>query len=460
MSQTKHRLARFGSQLLVAASLGCGTDEALPASAELLTGHEIDAWSAMPAPATVRVDLAQGEQRTKLAEGRAPASIFDIDPASIPRGTIAALGARAFDASGAVVLNGATVPFFINNIAGVRVPIFLARTGGWSRPPGTLERAHQHAAVAVAGHQYLIAAGGDTLASGNAAFPDFYDVANWTTLKGQAPLPRAPKSLVAVSLGLLVVDGEGATWLDLTTNKTNAAAPPDGLSFAEVTGGDTVALPSRVQFLIGGTRADGTPTNKVVRIDTDGHFRTVLLAAPRLGAAAAVVGGKLFVVGGSVGSEGAGAEVLNAGEDAFEPVALAADGSSGLAVEALEGSTAILVGGSDAAGAAMPVRTFDTSCATACATTTVGEMPIALRRTRAFAQKAGEVLVVGESADSETHAFSVTVTGGVATVAERALRERRIGATALLLPNGQVGVVGGLKTEGTDPVTTIEAFFP
>jgi len=88
--------------------------------------------------------------------------------------------------------------FFLDAIEAVTVPVFVARSGGWSRPPDTLEHPHRKPVVITILPHLVIAAGGDAIPGVDGSVPDFYDAALWTTLRSQPPLPRAPKSALFV----------------------------------------------------------------------------------------------------------------------------------------------------------------------------------------------------------------------------------------------------------------------
>jgi hypothetical protein len=183
------------------------------------------------------------------------------------------------------------------------------------------------------------------------------------------------------------------------------------------------------------------------------------LGTPRVGAGASVVGTTLVVAGGT--DAGPMAEVLSASQTSFTPLSYPSDATTGLGVAAVDATTAAAAGGKDpATGAAAAVRTFDTTCATDCTTTEVVAMPVALDRTKVFVIDGNRMLVIGESDDGQDRAFLVDTAGAQPTVDEKPLREPRKGATPTLLPNGQVGLVGGQLVDTGAPALTIEAFIP
>jgi hypothetical protein len=263
-----------------------------------------------------------------------------------------------------------------------------------------------------------------------------------------------------VGAKLLVLDSTNASWLDLSTDGVEAATAPEGLTFAEIAGGDTVALSDGTLFIVGATRATGDPTSKVLRVAPDRSLHALALGTARLGAAATVVGEKLVVAGGS--SMGAGVEVLNDTQSALVTLGVPADPTTGLGLTALDGTTMLMAGGKDpTTGAGASVRTLDVSCGATCTPNDLGPLPSALTGARAFRLESVKALVTGDTDDGETHSFVLTTGGAKLEISEQPLRERRKGASATILPNGQVGLLGGLSIDGSgSPVSSFEAFFP
>jgi hypothetical protein len=438
---------------------GCSTGNLPPSNVVFLSGQETDLWTRDPAPTKIQVDLVESDKRTSLGEAPAASTGMNIPTGGVPLDVYARFDASAVDGTSALVAHGSSLTFFLSELYGLTIPIFVARSGGWSRAPDKLEHAHRKPIVVTALDEYVITAGGDPVPGVDGSVPDFYDLANWTTLRSQPPLPRAPKSAAVVAGVMLVIDATGATWLDLGNDAVEPAVAPEGLSFAEIAGGDTVHLGDGTQLIIGATRSTGDPTSKVLRIATDRTLGALSLITPRLGAAAGVAGDKLVVAGGS--TAGAGVELLNDAKTAFVTLGVPADPTTGLGLAALDGTTVLLAGGKDSAGASATARTLDVSCGAACTINDLGPLPSLLTSTRVFRVDAGKALVIGDTEDGETHAQLVATGSGKLEATDTPLRERRKGATATLLPNGQVGVVGGVSVDGTDtPLSTFEAFFP
>jgi hypothetical protein len=438
--------------------VGCSSPDPLPpADVHLLIGQENETWSADPAPTRVQIELVESTRRVVVGEATAPASIISIKDPGFTPGSVASFEATAIDAEGTPLVRGASVPYVLYSLKSADIPIFVARSSTWSRPPENLGHGRNNPIALVVWQQYVIVAGGE-LKDVSPAVPDVYDAINWQAQKTQPPFPRAPRSMALVGTTLLCIDDAGASWVDLYDDRTSNEPAPAGLTFAEVAGGDVFQLADGSSYVVGATRAKGDPTAKVLRIDKNGILRTLILAAPRLGAAAGVVAGNLVVWGGS--AEAPGAEVLNKTSDAFSPLAFPPDATAGLGLGTFDGTTALLAGGKDPmTGAASAFRTFDVTCAADCAAAELAMAPLALQRTHVFPLAAGNLLVTGDSDDGEFHAFTVLTSSGMPEITERPLRERRKAATALRLPNGQPGVLGGENPETAAPALSIETFF-
>jgi hypothetical protein len=552
---------------------GCSTASTPPGQAVLLTGPEGDIWSAAP-PASVSLDLVlDNNTRTSVGQTNAPsASNLTVrlhDPGGLTAGAIGQFVATAVDSSGAPLIGGSTVPFLLNGIDGLALPVFVGRLGTFARPPDVLRIPHQHPALGIVLHAYLLASGGDVIAGTDPTSDDVYDLSTWSTLQSQPAFPRAPRSIVTVGTEVLLIDDAGATWLNLYTSGQDDGVPPTGLTFTDVAGGEVFTASGGHQYLVGATRTTGPDTDKVLRIDNDLTLHALTLNTARTAAAAVVVGDQLFVVGGSADPASSGVEALlsdcGSGTECFRSVPFfPADGTAGagMAQGLVTSSTATDAGsatqdagmgpepavdleaavdpdasgdqeagagpdasgdleagaGPDASGdleagagpdaggdldatadagiesgavdagsvTAAPgmiiaflaggssggqpggLRRLDLSCATQaasmsstpppCSIRDIAPLPLALARTHAFALKPAELLITGETDDGVNHALTFDLTS--LSFGLPALREPRKGASVALLPNGQVGFVGGLSADTGLPVSTIEIFIP
>ena len=440
--------------LLLLAACSSSTD--LPSGViTISTGQEPDAWTNEPAAQSVLLEMVQ-TTRTTLAKVPAPATTVSIGTDG-PSSAVASFEATAFDADSNPVMHAWSVPLYVHGFAGAEIALFMGRVGGLSRAPGDLLFPRQHPQLAIFYHGYLLISGGDGAQTNGPAL-DIYDMARWSVAPEQTPLPKVPKSWAVAEPDLLLIDDTGALWLDTSTWATSAPVAPAGFDFAGVAGGQTILAPDDTQYIVGGTRVTGEPTGSVLRIDTDGSLHAIKLVTPRLGASAAIVGGQLLVVGGS--DTGAGAEVSNAAGTGFTPLPFPPDATIGAALVAKDSTTMVLAGGHDPSSDAIAgFRTMDLGCTQDCAQSAIADADFAFDHPQLFALNAGQLLAVGESTTGETHVFTFDTEIGHA-LNEIALSAPRAGASAFMLPNGQVGVLGGTSLADNSAVSSIELFFP
>lgn len=421
----------------------------------LTTGQETDAWTVEPSAKNVVLEMVQGAKRTTLANVPAPVTSISIGTEG-PQNTVASFEATAFDNNAGVVMKGSTVPLGILGFESAEIALFLARVGGLSRAPGQLVFSWNHPQMAVVYHGYLLISGGDD-ASANL---DVYDMARWQAAPQQKPLPVAPGSWAVSGSKLLLIDHSGGTWMDVSTRATTPVDPPVDLDWAALVGGATIGSPGDPQYIVGATRGTDEPSAQVLRVDPDASLHLLKLRTPRVGAAAAIVNGQLLVVGGS--EKGAGAEVSNAAGTGFTELPFPPDARIGAALLAQGETTAILAGGHepDHEDEISGFRTMDLNCAEDCSQTEIENADFAFAYPRLFSLGSDQLLAVGEDPVShETHVFTFD-TGIGHALNEFALRTPRTGASAFMLPNGQVGVLGGHAVEDESPAASVELFFP
>ena len=428
---------------------------------KITTGQESDAWTVDPVVKNVLLEMVQSSGRTTLAEVAAPVTEISIGTDG-PSGTIATFDATGFDADANVAMQGSTVPLDVYGFEDAIIGLFMGRVGGLSRAPGDLIFPRRHPQLAILAYGYLLISGGDD-AQANL---DVYDMVLWEAAKQQAPLPKVPGSwattgsaLSPAQAKLLLIDQAGATWLDLPTRETSGVNAPAGLDFADVVGGETIIGPGDIQYIVGATRATGPATDAVLRVDPDATLHLMKLRTPRLGAAAAMVNGQLLVVGGA--DSGAGAEVSTASGSSFTPLPFPSDPTLGAALVAPDTSTAVLAGGRDpATDELVGFRTMDLDCTEECAPVAIKNAAFPFDHARLFSLSADQLLAVGEDPTTgETHVFTFDTGIGHAQ-SEFALRVPRTGASAFMLPNGQVGVLGGDAVADELPALSVELFFP
>jgi hypothetical protein len=422
------------------------------------------------------------------------------DPGDVDFGTVARFEATGLGANGEHVFRGSTVPLYLNGIGGLQLPMFVGRANAWSRPPTSLSTSHVHPLLAFM-HGYLVAAGGDVGAATDLTQFEMYDLALLVPTMTQPAFPRAPKSLVVVGTAALLIDDAGATWNDFYSYEKRDAGAPDnsGFTFAQVAGGDVVSAGGD-QYVVGATRATG-PTNWILRVDAGSKLSAIALKTARTGAAAGAVRGGIYVSGGTVGGATSGGPIeICSSTECVEPLGPASEGApaaprydgdpiaghaivegvllASVATLGMPGTTTdadagpptapvgFLVGGTNPSnGEAGGIRTFNLDCMTApCLLATRGTLP-PLTRTRAFflglGTSAPQLLVIGETADGEDHAFWVDpLTAAPLSPNEIGFRQRRKGASVALFPNGQVGIVGGTDAATGAAVLSFELFAP
>jgi hypothetical protein len=317
----------------------------------------------------------------------------------------------------------------------------------------------------VVAERFLIATGGDSAAGANGpadpAFGDYYDLLGLAGTESTANLPRAARSLVVRGTELILIDDSGATSVVLNQGNGSPAdiTPPDGLTFADVSGGVAYEMPGGTTLVVGATRPE-PPTAAVLAVDANGGMTALSLSVPRAGAAAAYVDGQgLVIAGGS--PDGTGMEVI-ADDLSVRSLPFPADATTGAAAVLHAESQVAIIGGR-LAGAPAPTRVYDLNCAGMCDPGTVfyqlvpsADVPQLAGRGRGFAISNG-ALAIGETDAGETVAFRVSI--GEATVTQLPLREPRFGATPIPAPNGTLAIVGGVTDVGS-PIRSVEIFFP
>lgn len=437
-----------------------------------VTGQESDTWTRSPAPAKaeLRQSDAAGANFTTLAALTVPPAPYTFTGTDQTGG--GAFEIDGLDADGTTLVRGRTVVLEQETLADQTVPIFVQRTGTWARSPDNLDNPHQSAVAALAFDRYLILAGSAGSATGDTALPDVYDLVDWQTLHGETDFPLAPTAmLVSGSIALLVADDQGV-WLDLTSGDNAPADPPNGLTFAEVAGGRTVAASDGTLYLVGAARSTGDPTSAVLRVDAAGNMDALRLTGPRLGAAVGFAPGLgLLVAGGSADSFGF--EMLAPGASAFVSLAYPSDPIQGAAIVAVPSDTApatgarassasaatstvVLLGGHDpTTGAPGPTRLLDPSCGSSCAATPGRNLEGPFDEAQGFLVDDG-AFFVGTGTGGETKTLHLK--GGALTFVP--LRVPRSGATAVALPNGAIAVAGGTALADGTPALAVETFLP
>jgi hypothetical protein len=418
----------------------------------LTVGHELDAWSREPAPLTVEVDrVLETGARQRVETLPPPVERITLG------GGVASYELNARDADGTSRLFARSLPIEPDGFAGTTLPLFVSRTGEFARPPAEFpEPPGADAPAAIAGGRYLMLAG----AYDDGSLQTWgYDLGFWEPLDVGVRLrcPSEPcrfRSFAIVNRSIaLGVNDDWAIWFDLETYDSGDAPIPPGLSsYADLSGGSVVPAPDRSVYLVGATR-DQPPSRSVLHIHENGKLEAFQLGFPRAGAAATWVDKHgLVIVGGS--AEGAGAEFLADGTQAFVQIPYPPDETVGAALVPLD-ETQVLRAGGRLGSAVAPSVVLTHTCTADCALTPRGTS-VELDRAQGFALSDQRALLVGTGADGQTLAVAVDAEGVPTPVP---LREPRTGASAVRLPTTHVAVAGGTLLDGTR-AASVELFAP
>jgi len=448
----------FGVALVAAA--GCSSSA--KGTITLSTGGEIDAFSRDPKPTTLIVEtLDTSGTATTIARARLPADSLDLGDRDV--NALVRLRVTASDDGGRALVKGMSLPVELGALDGANITMFVQRIGELARMPSPLADGREEPLATLILGRYVVLAGGADVSRGAAA--QVYDVGSLSPLEHPPILPRTPASLGSLGTKVLVVDGSGATWLELADASVTAVTAPAGGTFEEIAGGATVPTPDGGAFVVGATRRAAAATARVLRIAPDGSLAFVTLATARAGAAATWVDGRgLVVAAGS--SEGAGVEVLAIGATSASALPYPADATTGAGAAPLDASHVVLAGG---AGHEAETRVVDLACGAACAASAGPALPAPLARADAVSlaatgtaggtdagaaagtgpATAADALVVGDDASGASHVIRV----GATAAAEVALKIPRRGARAVRVTSvGSVLIVGG--------ATLVESYVP
>ena len=439
---------------------GCDTSTFPDGVVATVTSPGDDPWTGPPAATHARLDVVTDTSRTTIADVSAPPGPVSLGNDG-PNDIIAHFEMTGLSDAGDPLVFGASAAFLVRSYAGAYVPLFVARKGGFATAPNALLAPHIHPLAATYTNFYSLIAGGTDTSI------DFFDAGTWGAPLNTTPLPQTVKSFAIALIPatttsashtlLLLINDDGANWQDIDTGAVSAVSSAP-LAFKEIVGGQTLMAGDGTSYIVGATRTDSAATNKVLRIDTDGTLHAVLLNTPRLGAAATLVEGALLVTGGS--AKGAGAELIATDRNSFDELPFPADETTGGSVAELSSLSAVLAGGHDASGAPSATRTLDLGCASDCSATELPKLSLDVSRTNAFNVAENRALIVGESDDTQTHAYLFDASGDEPSLVEQDLRTPRSQASAVLQPNYQVGIFGGTELSSGNPALNVDVFFP
>jgi hypothetical protein len=458
--------------LLAAAPLLGACSSTTPLSIAITAGQEKDAFTADPAVTSVQIEVASLDGTIDLKTSAAPGGSFDLgDVDATQQVTITATGT---DMNGTVVMKGSSLDGILLSSVESTIPIFVERVNQWARPPGGLAQSHVNGTACVEVDRYLLLTGGSppTHTTGTAA-PSQLDTYDLLALGGASTssFSRVPATCVSIGEQMLIVDANGATWVDFDAETQTDVTLPSGVAAADLAGGQVIPAPNNSAgtarwFVVGGTRT-GTPTSTVLEVDGDETLTGYTLNAPRAGAATVWVAGVgLVVAGGS--ATGDGIEILADGQTGFSLQPFMPDPTVGAAAVD-DGQSGMYLFGGVSGEAPAPTRYIGSlSCSPTgpmCAPQPVSALALpALTNVSAYivGPGNGDVVVVGSDVAAPGLDRTFYVGLGVPKVTELPLREPRKGATALAAPLGKLvtlAMLGGEHADGT-PAKSVEMLFP
>lgn len=486
--------SRLRRRITLGLVIGCSTlgagaacNDTLQGSLSLVTGPD-NALTQSPQPNLLSVQLiAQNNAITTVANVPLPATAGFAIPSQTGSNTDI-IRITGFDDAGDAVASGQTLPVELDELSGITLNLFIQRRGQFSRLPEAGITASDAAAplLTTLFSRYIMIT--DSTGTDAARQTQLYDTLTWQTMAAPPALPFAPESLVYVNAwtgsdasveagvtgiaALLDINAKTAQWLDLTDTTADAAvyidaSAPQGGTFAEVAGGATVYNTTTGDtYVVGPTRPKGA-TNAILRISATGVMSILNLSAPRAGAAATYLPGEgLMVFGGSPetgdASTAPGGEYVK-DDGTVVPLACApTDTTTGAGAVPLAATHAkdnptqvLLAGGVTASGKSAGVRVYDyTQCTSgdAGAAWTAWSAPgtdpdgggsaVTFLRAQVFDLDSANAVVVGVDKTGNTSAYALTQT----EASPLPLRQTHPHASAIVLPNGSLAVVGGGNT--------------
>jgi hypothetical protein len=453
---------RFVPALSIVAALGCTS--ATQGTIQIITDEEAGTFTESPAPTRLQIIAVESaDASTVLATASLPATTIDLGQLSANAAPVS-INVSGLDRDGTRRVFGASLPVQYGALANLTLPIFVQRTGELARLPGPLSDSRAAPTLAVIQGEYLLVAGGSD--ASRAKTTQLFDFGAFGALGTPPPLPRVPKSIALYGTVAWLIDETGASYFDFSNSDSvlDVPVPPMG-AFADVAGGATVIDSNGAQYIVGGTRASGSPSAKVLKIDPNDTSNTkypygnpswLTLATPRLGAAAAWVDGfGLVVAGGNAASatDAPGIEVVRTESSTGSPLPFPADPTTGAGAAALDAHDLLLAGGATPSLDDPGIRAIDLDCTPSSSSScskTWATLPFALASAQAFAWTASEALVVGNQVGSKGTTYAFRLTPKSAT--EVPTRTAHSNARAVWSPVGTVVLFGGANV--------IESFTP
>lgn len=398
----------------------------------------------------VRVSFRQGSEPFDAVEGAVNGQSFDVVVPIADYLTAMELRYELYEGSTPVLL-GATPWFYPGSGAATRavvappntcVLVSIPTVG--TTAPSVFPRAQADFGTLFFSDYAFLIGGRD--ANGPTNRVDYLDAITLAPSEyGQAALPMAPGRTRAVPIslrqGLVVSESDAPFLFDAYGPYHGAISLHAGAGLAS----ELVALGSSVGAAVVGGLSQGQPVATVSFVAPDGTVTSGQLASAVAERAAALAGGAVLVV-----SRGAGDAVLEriAPGEASSTVLLPAiaDGTrdGGILLASTDGSTLLLLGGTDGIGAPRTDTVLFTGCPSACV---AGPGPAwATARTGVSVDPSG--LLVGGDGPSSLVEQVVFGASGASLASRGTLAAPRANPGLVVLPSGVAYVLAGEGASG------------
>ncbi len=434
-----HPACVFGLLVLGA----CSDVSNIEAGRLLLTaGREASPWEVSPRARTVHpYSIAPDGTLEQTSPVEAPITqLFATQPGAH------AYGFFARDEEATRVLGARSLYVDSATLAESSLPLFFSRTRAFARPTGSfVEPPGPRPVHAMLQGRYWVTL---TRSSSGNLLLQGYDLLTWSVdadaIELRCPVRGCvPQAAAGTGWKLLVLGSSWAMWVDLEDGTSGDVTLPPGLdSFAEIAGARTVQTPNDVAYLVGPTKSDEA-SSAVLLLDADGSLSVVRTVASRRAAAAAWVDGLgLLVAGGN--DTAPPAELLDPADRKFQSRGGDTTYRGYSPQVAVQGLSAVVLGGVDAEGAPSKALALDLTCRD-CLASSLELFAGAAGGVASFDPE-GRILVAGSDDSGAQAAFLVDVAAGI-TESIPAPRPRS-DASYAVLPTGHLGIVGGLSPDG------------
>ncbi|MFO0697421.1 MAG: hypothetical protein U0230_27835 [Polyangiales bacterium] len=398
----------------------------------------------------VRVSFRQGSEAFDAVEGTVNGQSFDVVVPIADYLTAMELRYELYEGS-TLVLLGATPFLYPGSGAATRAVVapptscvlVSIPTVGTTAPSVFPRPQADFGTLFLSDYAFLL---GGRDATGPTNRVDYLDAISLAPAEyGAAALPMAPGKTRAVPIslrqGLVVSESDAPFLFDAYGPYHGAISLHAGAGLAS----ELVVLGSSVGAAVVGGSSQGQPVSDVSFVATDGTVTTGHLSTAVAERAAALAGGAVLVV--SRGTGDAVLERIAPGETASTVLLPAiADGTrnGGILLASTDGSTLLLLGGTDGVGAPRTDSVLFTGCPTSCV---AGPGPTwATARTGAAVDPSG--LLVGGAGPSALVEQVVFASGGASLVARGTLAAPRANPGLVVLPSGVAYVLAGEGTSG------------